>query len=346
MAPNHLPSLNNYAALLVEASRVAVSKMSRMELLASAKQYFEKAHACAPGFPTYNLACVSALQGDSSACRTWLNEAWRSGGIPPADDLNEDDDLSLVRSKPWFRPFLESVRAGPAYVFDFSGKQILYQQAEHGRTSAESSTGWAVWNAAFVLARFIDPSSGNFTPDWWQGKKVLDLSAGVGLVSCACAALGAHVVATDVGKEQLALLRRNLAINSTFFTTVPVVRQLSWGNDADIRGVLRAAGGSFDVILASDVLYIAVRDSIQQTFASTVSTLMTPSTQLVVAYEERTPKEEHDILASLGSLVEVPRERIDTRDLRASESNPEGDTMGLQMMMEEEHAIRLFLSKK
>ena len=102
----HGPTLNNYAALLVEQARNGADVMEKaQELLLRAEQL-------APGFPAYNLACIASLTRKHDECEQWLRQAYSSSvfaGLPSAEDLDEDDDLASVRSAPWFIRFLGEV---------------------------------------------------------------------------------------------------------------------------------------------------------------------------------------------------------------------------------------------
>ena len=55
------------------------------------------------GSGAYNLACISALQHDESACREWLELAYELNSIPEPEHLNTDSDLDNVRETDWFK---------------------------------------------------------------------------------------------------------------------------------------------------------------------------------------------------------------------------------------------------
>jgi predicted nicotinamide N-methyase len=98
---------------------------------------------------------------------------------------------------------------------------------------------WAdVWPSAVVLARFIVGQRGG-------GRTLLELGCGAGLVAAAAALAGFEVTATDYYQDSLLFTRLNVARNAG---CEPTVRLVDWRD-------LPTDLGTFDVVVASDVLY-------------------------------------------------------------------------------------------
>ena len=98
---------------------------------------------------------------------------------------------------------------------------------------------WAdLWPSSFVLARHIAALHG-------VGRRLLELGCGVGLAAVAASRSGFRVTATDYYDDAIAFARVNVARNSP---QVPDVRMVDWR-------ALPADLGTFDVVVASDVLY-------------------------------------------------------------------------------------------
>lgn len=97
---------------------------------------------------------------------------------------------------------------------------------------------WAeIWPAAIILSAFIADELSV------TGKRVVEIGAGVGMVSVTAAACGAAVFATDYSTEALRFIRYNALMNK-----VPVdTGRLDW------RAVQCAE--RFDMLFAADVLY-------------------------------------------------------------------------------------------
>jgi hypothetical protein len=127
---------------------------------------------------------------------------------------------------------------------------FLYQSDDLG-----GWTGQHVWPAGEVLARLLaDPA---WTPHC-SGKRVVELGTGTGRVGLMALALGARsVVLTDrvLGVAE-SNLRRNFAERCERHRCV--VRRLDWGNrdlPAATARLKAEAGGSFDLIVAANLLY-------------------------------------------------------------------------------------------
>jgi predicted nicotinamide N-methyase len=98
---------------------------------------------------------------------------------------------------------------------------------------------WAeVWPSAVVLARRVAGMRG-------AGRKLLELGCGAGLVAAAAALSGFEVTATDYYEDSLRFTRVNVVRNGG---SDPAVRLVDW---RDLPPDL----GTFDVVVASDVLY-------------------------------------------------------------------------------------------
>lgn len=99
---------------------------------------------------------------------------------------------------------------------------------------------WAeLWPAALALAEHV------LRRVPMAGRRVIELGAGMGLVSLAAARAGADVLATDYEEDALRFVRVNAAANG-----LPVRTAL-----LDWRDVRLDPAETFDLVLASDVVY-------------------------------------------------------------------------------------------
>lgn len=99
---------------------------------------------------------------------------------------------------------------------------------------------WAeLWPAALALAEHV---IGRVPV---AGRRVIELGAGMGLVSLAAARAGADVLATDYEEDALRFVRANAALNGLRVRAA----HLDWRDLRPLRGE------TFDLVLASDVVY-------------------------------------------------------------------------------------------
>jgi len=119
-----------------------------------------------------------------------------------------------------------------------------------------SNTGETLWNAAVLMADHMATSLGH---DYFVGKRVLELGCGTALPSIVASRCGAkQVVATDIATDVLERAKRNVARNgkvaSASAPSAVELRKYVWGSTTDEQA--DAMEGTFDVVLASDVLWV------------------------------------------------------------------------------------------
>ena len=118
-----------------------------------------------------------------------------------------------------------------------------------------TGTGGAVWDAAQVLAEYIDKHHER----WKHASTVLELGAGLGYASIVASRCGfRRVLATDGDAALIPMLRSNVARNVlTESDSVTVeVAPLWWGDEAAFATALPSDARPPDLIMASDVIYL------------------------------------------------------------------------------------------
>ncbi|KAJ0260233.1 S-adenosyl-L-methionine-dependent methyltransferases superfamily protein [Hirschfeldia incana] len=118
------------------------------------------------------------------------------------------------------------------------------------------STGLMLWESARFMASVLDRN-----PNIVSGKQVLELGCGcTGICSMIAARSASLVVATDADTKALTLLTENIATNleSSLLGKLKT-GVLEWGNKEHIEGIksLASCGGGFEVIIGTDVTYVA-----------------------------------------------------------------------------------------
>ncbi|XP_034945900.1 protein-lysine methyltransferase METTL21D-like [Chelonus insularis] len=110
-----------------------------------------------------------------------------------------------------------------------------------------------VWDAALVLAKYLDISCQK-EKNWLQGKKILELGAGVGCVGMTVACLGAQVMVTDL-ESTMPMLEKNIMMNKSQWkdTNGSVNAQIMKWEDESIFDSLKKF--SPEIIILSDCIY-------------------------------------------------------------------------------------------
>jgi predicted nicotinamide N-methyase len=158
---------------------------------------------------------------------------------------------------------------------------------------ARDTTGWMTWNASISLIDYLQSPHCNDV----EGRKVADLSTGNGLVTLAAAYIGAtSVVATEIPSCS-ALTRVNVDCNPNVKDIIKVKDYL-WGEDVcPIQGC--------DLVLACDLLFIAVRDSIYELLHKSLVDICHANEKLLFAYEERIVNKEQAFMVNLAKELNV-----------------------------------------
>ncbi len=101
-------ALNNWGNSLSGQAQNKSGDESK-NLFADAFEKCLKAESIKPGSGSYNLACISALQGKSDDCRKWLNNWQKYGELPDKKHIETDNDLDSIRNEEWFKKLLEKL---------------------------------------------------------------------------------------------------------------------------------------------------------------------------------------------------------------------------------------------
>ena len=98
---------------------------------------------------------------------------------------------------------------------------------------------WAkIWEASFVLAYFLGKQPVK------EGRRILEIGAGVGIVGIYAALCGHRVTVTDINPDALLFAKANALLNGV---SADIVQCLDW-NDSNLSA-------SYDVIVGSEVVY-------------------------------------------------------------------------------------------
>lgn len=139
-------------------------------------------------------------------------------------------------------------------------------------SSPELGVGGSVWEAAEVLANFVEE---NFPV---EGRTVLDLGSGTGVLGLCLAIGGAKSVVLTDRFDVVELLQKSLAQNALLAERVSV-QELNWGEACP--GLLDQ---KFDLVVGSELLY---NGNLYDKLMSSIVNFCSPSTTVLLSYEAR-----------------------------------------------------------
>ncbi len=106
--PDYMGAAVDGGVAYLNIARIKVLPLDH-EVYAKAKESFEKAETIQEGCASYNLACMYAMNNEGDAALRALEKARDLGLIPDKNMVLADDDLTNIRSQPWFDRFIESL---------------------------------------------------------------------------------------------------------------------------------------------------------------------------------------------------------------------------------------------
>ena len=192
-------------------------------------------------------------------------------------------------------------------TYSVKGKEVKLGEAE----GLSQTTGWRTWNAALVSIEYMK-ALGDLS-----GKVVWDVSSGNGLLALVCEVLGAEVAATECG-ACLPLLERNIARNVGSHVK-PIDH--AWG-----QGLGELAGTRADIVILSDLLFIAFRDNIEHLLLNSIL-LVAPDakTSVVLCYEERLMEREEAFVDELRKFFHFEKVEMEGVYLECLKDAPNDD---------------------
>jgi predicted nicotinamide N-methyase len=137
---------------------------------------------------------------------------------------------------------------------DASPLSVLIRQVPV-RMTGQPKTGYLLWGAARVLARWIHAHR-----DLLDGKSVLEVGSGLGLGGITAARYAGLTILTDYQDDTCRALEYNVALNRAFThaldATKPdvAVERLDWDSLESIQGVCESPKPKVDVIIGCDII--------------------------------------------------------------------------------------------
>ncbi|KAM4664437.1 protein N-lysine methyltransferase METTL21D [Discoglossus pictus] len=142
------------------------------------------------------------------------------------------------------------------------------------RQLSSGDVGCVVWDAAIVLSKYLESPEGPRL----EGRAVLELGAGTGIVGIMAATLGANVAVTDLEDLQ-ELMKTNIKDNAHLISGSCQAKVLKWGEE--ISEFLPSP----DYILMADCIYY--EESLEP-LLKTLTDIAGSKTCVLCCYEQRT----------------------------------------------------------
>merc|ERR1719348_1992061 len=160
----------------------------------------------------------------------------------------------------------------------------------------EGDTGVVVWDAAIVLAKYLQTVQAQL-----QSRSVIELGSGTGAVGLSAATLGASpVLLTDLPALK-DLIQHNISLNSSVISSEKcTVAPLVWGDKEQEEKAIEVTGGQPDLILVSDCVFYS--ESVPP-LVETLTQLAGPTTDLLLSYEERESQQKLDTMKQFFELM-------------------------------------------
>ena len=167
----------------------------------------------------------------------------------------------------------------------------------------KAGCGGNLWHAALYMCHYFENKE-RFPEGFFNGKRVVDLGSGTGLVGICLRKLGADCVLTDL-QNVLPLLRANVDENFGVGTSAAagVVEELQWGSDVS------AFRPPFDLVIASDCTY---NEHCFDLLLHTLAALSDTHTEIVLSFQKRR-KADNVFFAKarrLFKMTEMPRDAV------------------------------------
>ena len=225
-------------------------------------------------------------------------------------------------------------------MYLFNGHELHIHQHHGVQPQARCPTGGFVWPSSCALLRLLEGlhQRGYFPPS----ASFIDLSAGCGLVSLALSHIG-NVYSTEI-YETLPLLQKNCGTRSSKIACLGYL----WGSQLP-----EEIPEKVTLAVASDLLYIAVRDGLEAELASTLSALaLRAELGVLISFEPRKEEGESRVLAEVlklgGGQLSLTEIHLDGSGLGGKGVGDPGSDIFLppSLVGEDELDVKCFLLSK
>ncbi|KAK9099390.1 hypothetical protein Syun_026435 [Stephania yunnanensis] len=197
--------------------------------------------------PSDNISCVS------KCTNVGVIKESKSNGVKtsskPTDDSDVDISDSIAAEMFGVSPSVDEI-----IKVDIGGHSFRVRGLTKDYQHTCKSTGLMLWESARLMSVVLAEN-----PSIVAGRRVLELGCGCsGICSMIAARYADLVVATDGDTKALDLLNQNVPLNlKESILCKLVTRRLEWGNKNHIQEIKQINSNGFEVIIGTDVAYVA-----------------------------------------------------------------------------------------
>ena len=164
-----------------------------------------------------------------------------------------------------------------SYKFELLDKELSFNQ---GHANNVDVVGLTVWDGCLVLSKYFEKVYQECETAL-DGRTVLELGAGVGVVGISISVLGAQVTITDC-EWLVETMKENVDLNKQYAKYPVQVRELYWGRDLD-----QWRGTKWDYVIAADTIY---QQELVPAQLKTLETVTDEHTEILYCFEEHNPE--------------------------------------------------------
>ncbi|XP_062600843.1 protein N-lysine methyltransferase METTL21A-like [Saccostrea cucullata] len=180
------------------------------------------------------------IRGDCSGIHHCVKSNFDDNSCTAAKEGLKSDELTMALVPYDANKDILAIFNKPERVFHFAGKELKIPQDWNNLGVAA-----VVWDAAVVLSEYLEAGHVHL-----EGKRVIELGAGSGLVGMVATLLGAETILTDQEKAIPYLTKVVTSNLPEELKGKSEVKALDW------QGNLESYQETFDVILGADIIYI------------------------------------------------------------------------------------------
>jgi hypothetical protein len=189
--------------------------------------------------------------------------------------------------------------------FQIDGKEFTIVQEN---VICSEDLGNTVWDGSLVLVHYFSNKK-VFSPDYWKGKRCIELGSGTGIVGIVVSTFGANIILTDK-EPQIDLIKASIEKNKTLLMDSNIsVQRLLWGEPLEDSESLLPL--PFDAIIASECIYY---EELVVPLCKSLDALSGPETDIYISYESHNPDGVAfflKIAQKIFEITEIPASSLD-----------------------------------